>query len=75
MRKPAYVRAAFEQSEPLSSFYPALFKRTAQKVRLDVGGKVALILKNDQIIGKGDDHADEDNASTADDTAANRPTA
>jgi hypothetical protein len=54
------VRAAFEESEPLSSFNPELFKRTALKVRLDADGKTALVLKNDQTIGKEDDHADSD---------------
>jgi hypothetical protein len=54
------VRAAFEESEPLASFNPELFKRTVLKVRLDVGGKTVLVLKNEQIVGKEDDHADSD---------------
>jgi ssDNA-binding Zn-finger/Zn-ribbon topoisomerase 1 len=62
------ARAAFEDnqlssSEPLSSFMPELFKRTVLKVRLDTDGKVALVLKNHQIIGKGDDHADDDHTN------------
>jgi hypothetical protein len=54
------VRAAFEESEPLSSFTTEIFKRTVTKVRLDADGKTALVLKNGQIIGKEDGHADSD---------------
>jgi len=53
------LRAEFEKSEPLSSFSPDLFKRTALKVRLGESS-VHLILKNDQIIGREHDDADSE---------------
>jgi hypothetical protein len=73
------LRAAFEgkqlsSSERLSSFMSELFKRTALKVRLDAGGNIALVLKNDQIIGKEDDYADDDHINDGD-TAADHATA
>jgi hypothetical protein len=64
------ARAAFDQSEPLSSFMPELFKRTVQKIQMDAGGKIALVLKNNQIIGKEDDHANDDHDGIAGDAVA-----
>ncbi|MDR1465383.1 MAG: hypothetical protein LBJ11_08815, partial [Oscillospiraceae bacterium] len=69
------ARAAFEKSKLLSSFMPELFKRTVLKVRLDAGGNIALVLKNNQIIEKEDDHADDDNNATAGNAAADSPIA
>lgn len=58
------VRAEFEKSELLSSLLSDIFKRTVLKVLLG-DGVVRLILKNNQIIGKEDDHAANDNTGYA----------
>jgi hypothetical protein len=69
------VRAAFEQSEMLSSFIPDIFKHTVLKVRMDADGNIALVLKNNQIIGKEDEYADSNLNATAGNAATDNPTA
>jgi len=65
------VRAEFEKSELLSSFLSEIFKRTVLKIQLGDDG-VRLILKNNQIIGKEQNHADNEHTGDDDDK---RPTA
>ncbi|MDD4494430.1 MAG: recombinase family protein [Eubacteriales bacterium] len=60
------LRAAFEQSEPLSSFSLTLFKQTVRQIQFDENGDSALVLKNNQRIGKEIDHADRNHEHTGD---------
>lgn len=67
------LRAAFEKSEPLSSFSPAFFKQTVRQIQFDESGDPALVLKNNRVIGndhdmigKEIDHADSNDEHTGD---------
>jgi hypothetical protein len=51
------MRAEFENSKPLSSFSPELFKRTVLKIQLGQGF-TRLILKNHQAIERSEPYAD-----------------
>ena len=50
------LRAAFEQSELLSSFDQGLFGQAVRQVSLSGAGQISLTLKNSQIMEKGESH-------------------
>ena len=60
------LRAAFEKSAPLVAFSRSLLEATASQVLLGNGG-VFIRLKNQQIIGRGDDHGSDVGENRADD--------
>ena len=54
------LRAEFEQQTPLFDFSADLLKHTVNMVIFDTTGNPGLLLKNNQRIWKGSDHADSD---------------
>ena len=48
------LKAEFERSGLLSDFYIDLFEKTVSAIRMNIDGQISIVLKNGNIIGKGE---------------------
>ena len=48
------LKAEFERSSLLSDFYIDLFEKTVSAIRMNIDGQISIVLKNGNIIGKGE---------------------
>ena len=48
------LKAEFEKSDLLSDFYIDLFEKTVSAIRMNIDGQISIVLKNGNIIGKGE---------------------